>query len=334
MRLNFFTRGGAGRRKAEPGNVATAQRFAPAPRVTLPSDPLEKALEMGRFGQIVFNANGWRRYANFEKVHQAAMRALDDCLGYVPEGFASLHTTIDNQPGAPEQDHEVRPFLLARHCVTNAEYQMFVDDGGYEDLDLWPEEIWPHLIGFKDQTGHAAPRYWCEGRHDRTLARHPVVGVCYYEAVAYARWAGVRLPTSAEWQMAATWRIRSSAHVQRRYPWGDALDLGCCNIWASGHRGTLPVDACPGGAAPNNVQQLIGNVWEWTDSDFLCTDEQGRVIVGEMLMKCIRGGAFDTYFPWQATSTFVSGLGVLSRARNVGVRCAADPGEGMDPDGE
>jgi iron(II)-dependent oxidoreductase len=87
----------------------------------------------------------------------------------------------------------------------------------------------------------------------------------------------------------------------------------------------LPVNACPGGAAPNGVEQLIGNVWEWTSSDFVTTDDEGRpVIGGEMALKSIRGGAFDTYFPWQATSQFRTGLAGLSRTHNVGFRCALD----------
>jgi iron(II)-dependent oxidoreductase len=151
-----------------------------------------------------------------------------------------------------------------------------------------------------------------------------VVGVCYYEAAAYARWAGYRLPTEAEWQMAASWRLRSLAHLPRRFPWGDALDTRRCNVWATGIGDTAPVDAYPDGAAPNGVQQLIGNVWEWTSSDYEVTDDYGSPVVGDMPMKSVRGGAFDTYFPAQAASTFRTGLAALVRANNVGFRCAVD----------
>ena len=124
--------------------------------------------------------------------------------------------------------------------------------------------------------------------------------------------------------MAASWRIRSSANVLRRYPWGDALDHQRCNIWASSVGQTVPVDQFASGAAPNGVLQLIGNVWEWTASDFEVTDETGQPIIGEMIMKSIRGGAFDTYFAAQATSCFRTGLASLIRAHNVGFRCAMD----------
>jgi iron(II)-dependent oxidoreductase len=180
------------------------------------------------------------------------------------------------------------------------------------------------LIDFKDLTGHPGPRFWEHGRHDKRLADHPVVGVCYYEAAAYAFWTGARLATEAEWQMAASWRIRSSAQVLRRYPWGDALDTTRCNIWASNIGRTVPVHEFSPGAAPNGVLQLVGNVWEWTEGDFMVTDKDGRPIVGDMLMKVIRGGAFDTYFPSQATSSFRTGLNVLFRMHNVGFRCALD----------
>lgn len=298
--------------------------YVPSDPTRLPDDPLSKAMQLGRFGTIMARPADWAEEPKFERVALAATKAVDERFALVPEGFASIGLSIHEQPNAPEADYETTPFLLSRCAVSNADFQCFVDAGSYEDLSLWPQEIWPHLIDLKDQTGHAAPRYWRSGRHDRRLANHPVVGICYYEAQAYATWAGFRLPTEAEWQMAASWRIRSAAHVIRRYPWGDSLDLTFCNIWASGHAGTLPVTGCERGAAPNGVLQLIGNVWEWTGSEFLCMDDRGRRIIGDMLMMSIRGGSFDTYFPWQATSSFRSGLGCLSRVHNVGFRCALD----------
>jgi iron(II)-dependent oxidoreductase len=225
---------------------------------------------------------------------------------------------------------DVEPFLMARHPITHAQFQKFVDYGAYEELDLWPKDIWPHLIDFKDLTGQPGPRFWRRGRHDRRLADHPVVGVCYYEAMAYAAWAGYRLPTEAEWQMAASWRIRSEAHVLRRYPWGDALDTTRCNIWSSGIRSTVPVSTYETGAAPNGVLQLCGNVWEWTNSEFDVTDRNGRPIIGDMLMKSVRGGAFDTYFASQATSFFRTGLAALARVHNTGFRCAMNVDDGPD----
>lgn len=298
-------------------------RFKGADPAPLSDDPLERALQQHRFGQVVRAPELWRKHPDFRQALRAAVETIDDCFCLVPDGSGVLTLCINNEPDGAEQEFVTNPYLLASRAVTNGDYQRFVDAGAYDDHDLWPEEVWPHLINFRDQTNHAGPRYWREGRHDRRLARHPVVGISWYEAAVYAAWAGYRLPTEAEWQVAASWQLGSVLNG-RRYPWGDALDLECCNIWASGHAHTLPVDACPGGATPNGILQLVGNTWEWVQSDFHCTDEEGREIVGETEMKGIRGGAFDTYFAWQATSTFRSGLPALTRVHNVGFRCALD----------
>lgn len=330
MGLNIFSRrqadsvGTVQDRRPEPRKVRTPPPFEPAEPLHLEADPLLRCLQLERFGMITARQESWRNHPGAKAVLDSAANALDEMFALVPEGFASLPQTANGLPGAPELDVETQAFLLQRHTVTNAQFQKFVDAGGYEDLEYWPKDIWPHIIDFRDQTHTSGPRYWRNGRHNKLLAHHPVVGVCYYEAAAYARWAGYRLPSEAEWQMAASWRIRSSANVLRRYPWGDALDIRRCNIWASGVGTTLPVHGCDSGAAPNGVLQLIGNVWEWTSSDFDITDDEGRNIVGDMLMKSIRGGAFDTYFPFQATSAFRTGLPSLVRAHNTGFRCAMD----------
>jgi gamma-glutamyl hercynylcysteine S-oxide synthase len=326
MALNLFSK-----KKDSTGPPAAVHKpkaYAPAEKVQLPNDPLARALQCRRFGRILTGRAEWADHPDFKKTHDGAMDLMDAYFALVPEGFVSIAMSIFDEPGAPEKDYDTEPFLLARYAVTNADYQYFVDDGGYENLELWPEDIWPHLIDFKDRTGDPGPRFWEQGRHPRELADHPVIGVCHYEAEAYARWAGYRLPSEMEWQMAATWRIRSSAHVNRRYPWGDALDLNYCNIWASGRGTTLPVSACTGGAAPNGVLQLIGNVWEWTASDFEAVDRDRRPVVGDTLLKVIRGGAYDTYFPWQAVSNSRSGLGCVARPHNVGFRCALDMPKG------
>lgn len=321
MALKFFSRKAAA---ASSRSVEAAGRFTPAPATKLSGDPLAAALQCRRFGRLLRERKQYADHPEAKTTYDKATAAVDEAFALVPEGFVSIAGSVFDQPGGPEADGETEAYLLARYPVTNADYQFFVDAGGYEDLDLWPEELWPHVIDFKDQTGQPGPRLWRESRHHGKLATHPVVGVSFYEAQAYAAWAGYRLPTEAEWQMAATWRLRSTAHMPRNYPWGDALDLECCNIWASGHGGTLPVSGCPGGAAPNGVQQLIGNVWEWTDSDFEAVDRDGRAVIGESLLKAIRGGAYDTYFPWQAVGTFRSGMSGAKRTRNVGFRCALD----------
>jgi len=101
----------------------------------------------------------------------------------------------------------------------------------------------------------------------------PVLHVNWYEAGAYCRWAGRRLPTESEWEMAASWDPATGC--KRRFPWGDgspAPERANLN-WRWGRSAaeaaTLPVDALPAGDSPCGCRQMIGNVWEWTASDFL-----------------------------------------------------------------
>ncbi len=280
MALSLFARKPQPQPQAQPAPVvgrgsAPATTFEPAEKPPIQADPLERLLEHERFGYIVRHPRQLAGIPGLAAVQQAAIEAIDDRFALVPEGYVTLPKTVNDYPGCPEENIETEAFLLARLCVTNKQYQKFVDEDGYANVGLWPADILPHLVDFVDQTGQPAPRYWRGGRHDRRVSDHPVVGICYYEAAAYAKWAGYRLPTNAEWQMAASWRIRSAAHVLRRYPWGDALDTGKCNVWGSRVGRTVKVTAYPTGAAPNGVLQLIGNVWEWTESDFEVTDDQG-----------------------------------------------------------
>lgn len=330
MGLSLFTRKQNGRATCSPRSARDREKslYEPADQTVLETDQLRQLVQLERYGQIARHPERFSKHADFNGLHQTAVRAIDERFALVPEGFVSMPQTVNDVPGCPEVTAETEPFLLERHAVTNAQFQKFVDAGGYGELDLWPKDMWPHLIDFKDRTDEAGPRFWREGRHDKRLSEHPVVGICYYEAAAYAHWAGYRLPSESEWQMAASWRIRSSADVLRRYPWGDALDVDRCNIWASGIGTTTQADAYQAGAAPNGVLQLIGNVWEWNSSDFDVTDDDGRPIIGGMAMKSIRGGAFDTYFPAQATGCFRTGLSTLSRVQNVGFRSALEVGNG------
>ena len=121
--------------------------------------------------------------------------------------------------------------------------------------------------------------------------------VCWYEADAYARWAGRRLPTEAEWEKAA--RHDPATGLSRRYPWGDAEPDGEQANLGQRHLRPAPAGAYPGGAAPCGARQLIGDVWEWTSSDFLPYPgftawpykEYSEVFFGPEY-KVLRGGSF------------------------------------------
>lgn len=299
--------------------------FRPAPRAPLSKDPLEQLYQQGRYSNILQTLDQWESHPAGARYCADAARQLENIFAIVPAGSVTLPQTLNAEPGTAEKEEDVAPFLLSRYCVSNEDYQHFVDAGGYENLDLWPEEIWPHLIEMQDLTGTNAPRYWQDGRHDERFSRHPVVGVSWYEAATYALWVGLRLPSESEWQMAASWHIKSSVDLLRRFPWGDAMDAKRCNIWISGIGETVPVGQYETGCAPNGVLQLVGNVWEWLGTEFQISEDQSSApIVGEMPMKAIRGGAFDTYFESQCVSTFRTGQLALGRTYNIGFRLACN----------
>ncbi len=218
---------------------------------------------------------------------------------------------------------EVGSFFLDRYAVSNRQFQGFVRAGGYESLEIWPPEIWPSVSRFTDRTGRPGPPDWDEGHFPQGKADHPVVGVCWYEAAAYARWVGKRLPTASEWQKAGGWPEHLSGGECNRYPWGDLFDPTRANLWASGLGRTVPVDALPEGSTPNGIFQMCGNVWEWL-ADALDTIPcgPGETFLPWKAMRRISGGAYNTYFPGEATCQFITGQGELDRRENIGFRCA------------
>ncbi|QDU58777.1 formylglycine-generating enzyme family protein [Aeoliella mucimassa] len=212
---------------------------------------------------------------------------------------------------------------LDRYCVTNEQFQYFVDDCGYEQFQLWPEEALPALFEFVDRTGVPAPAGWTSGQFPDGWERLPVVGISWYEATAYARWVGKRLPTDAEWTKAGAWPVETSPGrvTQRRYPWGDTFEARRALLWSAGARGPQPVDAFEAGSSLGGVVQLIGNVWEWTSSSLDATSRDQATGDGHS-MNVLHGGAFNTYFENQATCHFRSGERPLARRSNIGFRLA------------
>ncbi len=258
-----------------------------------------------------------------------ARQTLESEMALVPGGEVCLvHDVAMNTHNgleivsSPCEPIAVEPFYLDRDCVTNADYTKFVKSGGYENSHYWPESILANVLQFVDTTGNPGPKYWSDGQPSRDVLDHPVVGICWYEASAYATWAGKRLPTSEEWQRAGTWpKSGGSSATEQRYPWGNAFDPFKANTWACGPARTFPVNGFTGGATPNGIRQLIGNVWEWVDAEFHPLAQEGVSVNLEEAMAEIRGGAFDTYFHSQATCQFRTGQPLLFRGANLGFRC-------------
>ena len=262
-----------------------------------------------------------------------AVRQLDEAMALVPAGrvlLGPLAEQASSSSGAFDAnpkllEHFMRgvdTLYLDRYAVTNGEFQQFVDAGGYEKLEYWDEEALPALLDFVDQTGRPGPRYWIEGGCTSGEERHPVVGVSWYEAAAYARWVGKRLPSDAEWTKAGAWPVESAPGriAQRRYPWGESFDIRRANLWGSRRKGTVEVDEFVDGESVGGVHQLVGNVWEWSDSPLVSSIELSLHVPDTF--KSVRGGAFDTYFENQATCHYQSGEHPLARRHNIGFRLA------------
>ena len=192
-------------------------------------------------------------------------------------GESSDPFVFDNEKWA----HEVTlaPFRIARAPVTNAEFRAFVEDGGYRRSELWSTDGWvwrtveiaEHPVYWRRD----GQRNWRVRTFDRDAELHPhrpVMHVNWYEADAYCRWARRRLPTEAEWEAAASGEPDAGGRLslrKRKYPWGDtAPDSIRANL--DGHAlGPIDVAACAPGDSAFGCRQMIGNVWEWTASDFL-----------------------------------------------------------------
>lgn len=173
---------------------------------------------------------------------------------------------LDNERPAHRVD--VPAFRIGRVPVTNREWRVFIDDGGYRQPKWWTERGWRHRV----QVELTAPQFWSAdqlsrsrfGRFEDLPDAEPVQHVSYFEAQAYAAWAGARLPTEIEWEKACAWDPVTG--TRRRYPWGAAEpSAGLANLGGAALR-PAPVGAYPAGASAYGAEQLLGDVWEWTSS--------------------------------------------------------------------
>ena len=213
----------------------------------------------------------------------------------------------------------IEPFRIAKAPVTNSEFAAFVDEGGYGREEFWDPSGWRWCQQY--EASH--PVYWqadgLGGWEIRTFDQwgtlephQPVVHVNWYEASAWCRWAGRRLPTEQEWEVAALGVPNGDgahlADAKRRYPWGSgAPDLQRCNLDGRA-LGCIDVAALPGTDSAFGCRQMLGNVWEWCADYFLpypgftpdAYKEYSQPLFGTT--RVLRGGA------WVTRSRMVTGL--------------------------
>jgi iron(II)-dependent oxidoreductase len=199
----------------------------------------------------------------------------------VPAGSFEFGTSTD--PWAHDNERpahvvDLPGFFIDTTPVTNAAYRQFVDAGGYDQQQWWSPAGWE----WRCRSGKRTPAFWVAdsggsagtgGWYRRRFGLveplpddQPVQHVCFFEADAYARWAGRRLPTEAEWEKAASWDPATGRKT--RYPWGDGPPTEDRANLSQRHLQPAPAGAYPAGASPVGAQQMLGDVWEWTATSF------------------------------------------------------------------
>lgn len=202
------------------------------------------------------------------------------------EGGTYTVGSKDETDGNPEREVKLTAFLIDKHEVTNKQYEAFVK-----------------------ATGHEAPKSWINNLVPTGKENHPVAEVSYEDAAAYASWAGKRLPTAEEWEVAAGYD--PSGKKRLKFPWGNTYAAGKANV---NSRGSQPVCSKPEGASPAGCMDMAGNVWEWTAS----------LPEGRSGSRIIKGGGFND--PTFTGLNVRFNLPMRSRTKKnyIGFRCVKD----------
>jgi gamma-glutamyl hercynylcysteine S-oxide synthase len=253
----------------------------------------------------------------------------------IPGGSFVMGT--DTEPWAYDNErpaHQVQldPFWIDTVPVSNRDFVGFLEDGGYDDGRWWTERGW----AWRHEEGLEHPQFWRRegsrwfrtrfGRREALPLDEPVQHVCWFEADAFARWAGKRLPTEAEWEKAASWDPATG--TKRRYPWGDADPTAELANVEQRHYRPSAAGAYAAGASAYGCRQMIGDVWEWTSTDFagypgttgFPYKEYSEVFYGKDY-KVLRGGSWATH-PSAIRNTFRNWDHPIRRQIFCGFRCA------------
>ena len=234
----------------------------------------------------------------------------------------------------PAHTVDLPPFWIDVAAVTNRDYLAFIGAGGYDNPRWWTPRGWE----WRAEAGLEHPQSWQRAGNGSWVRTRfgivedlppdePVQHVCWFEADAYARWRGKRLPTEAEWEKAASW---DPAGRKRRFPWGDGEPTPAHANLGQRHFRPAPAGAYPKGVSPWGCLQMVGDVWEWTASDFrgypgfrsFPYREYSEVFYGDGY-KVLRGGSWATH-PRAVRTTFRNWDFPIRRQIFSGFRCARD----------
>lgn len=217
-------------------------------------------------------------------------------------GFSGSDFCYDNE--VPEHKTYLNAYEIDTYPVTNKQFMAFIDAGGYEDYRFWLSDGWDIV----NEKKWDAPLYWqkMEGYWykkdfaglNKILPHEPVTNVSYYEADAYSKWAGKRLPTEAEWEKAASWN--EELNKKTMYPWGNKLPSEHnSNLLESWNWAPSQIGSYPQGKSYYGCQQMLGDVWEWTSSEYVLypgfrskfSEYTDKWAINQ---KVLRGGSFAT----------------------------------------
>jgi formylglycine-generating enzyme required for sulfatase activity len=252
------------------------------------------------------------------------------------------------------------PFAIAKYPVTNAQFERFIEAKGYENPAYWGGEEsagWRWRQGEGEGWGRPPerrdrPYYWRDPRYNGR--NRPVVGVTWYEAVAYCNWLTetlrergelgpdevIRLPSEAEWEKAARDGLPSPSQGEgqgvRVWPWGDEWNEAKANTWEAGPKTTTAVGIYPDGASPCDALDMIGNVWEWCrtrwgrtwqkpDFEYPYVPDDGREAIEDdperPFLRVLRGGSWS-HFQESARCAYRGRFEPGYWSDIVGFRCA------------
>ena len=246
-------------------------------------------------------------------------------------GFPRDDFCYDNE--LPEHKTYLNPYEIDKYPVVNREFIEFIDAGGYQNYRFWLSDGWD-LVNEKQWN---APLYWrkIDGQWykkdfrglNKVSPYEPVTNVSYFEADAYSKWAGKRLPNEAEWEKAASWN--DDLKRKTTYPWGDNLPSdSTANLLESWTWAPSQIGSYPFGKSHYGCHQMIGDVWEWTSSEYVLypgfrskfSEYTDKWAINQ---KVLRGGSFATPI-MQIRNSYRNYFKPHERIPFSGFRCVRD----------